>query len=504
MGSNVFVRNFILLMTGGLASKALGFVREIIFAHRFGAGAVSDAFLLTSGIPDILFTSFATAINTSFVPLYMKMENEEKRTHFVSNLLSICFIITFVGWLLVNFFPHQVLWFFAASLAQETKEYAIIMLHIVSFAIFPVVLKQVFQAYVQANEKFVSIAFIGLITNSVMIIAFLLATEKTYYLLSVGGVCSQMCLMIILFYSAKTAGLQYTKVLDFHDPVLREMVILTIPRMVEDLACNMSILVDRNIAAYLGVGVISAMSYGKLLVNMGGTIVTGAVVTTTFPVLSRLATKENKEEFASFFKRYFQLLCYVLCPISVFLVACSDNIVDCVLAHGAMQASAAKMIWECAVCYAVGILPSGLQNFLVQGCYAFRDTKTPTGTGVFFLLCNIGLSLWTSRFWGHIGVAASTSVSFFIGFFSLAYFFWRKHGISVFQLFFNDALACLALSVFSAAGSCFLLRMIWMPDSLFVKLGIEFFSFTLLYGISLFITHRHLLRQMLSYLKYRP
>ena len=86
-------RASIVLMIGTILSKVLGFARELMVAYRFGAGSISDAFVLTNSIPTLIFVSVATAININYIPYYHRIDGEEERNRFTSNLTNISAII---------------------------------------------------------------------------------------------------------------------------------------------------------------------------------------------------------------------------------------------------------------------------------------------------------------------------------------------------------------------------------------------------------------------------
>src|SRR5262249_21773500 len=54
-----------------LASRALGFVREVPMAQFFGTGAINDAFVVAMRLPNLFRQLFAEgAFNSAFVPMF--------------------------------------------------------------------------------------------------------------------------------------------------------------------------------------------------------------------------------------------------------------------------------------------------------------------------------------------------------------------------------------------------------------------------------------------------
>ncbi|HKK86279.1 MAG TPA: lipid II flippase MurJ, partial [Roseovarius sp.] len=74
------------LTVGGwtLASRILGFVRDVLIANFLGPGAVMDAFVAAFRLPNMFRRFFAEgAFNAAFVPMFSKrLEGDEDAVGF--------------------------------------------------------------------------------------------------------------------------------------------------------------------------------------------------------------------------------------------------------------------------------------------------------------------------------------------------------------------------------------------------------------------------------------
>lgn len=52
-----------------VVSKILGFARDAILAHFYGSSSISDVFITTLSMPDILFELIANSITIGFIPI---------------------------------------------------------------------------------------------------------------------------------------------------------------------------------------------------------------------------------------------------------------------------------------------------------------------------------------------------------------------------------------------------------------------------------------------------
>jgi putative peptidoglycan lipid II flippase len=492
-----------ILALATIISKILGLMRELVVAYRFGAGSITDAFVLTNGIPSMIFVSIGTAININYIPYYQKLKDKEEQNQFTSNLLNIIIVILLVGCLFVNIFPEFILNIFAVGLPDETKHYAVVMLRIVMFSIIPIIVAHLFQAYSQANGQFITTALFGIVTNVVIIITTFLSTEKNYWFLSVGTIMANAAGMIMIVWGAGKSGFQYCSIFDPFNKQIKTLIFLTLPLMVENIASSMSLIVDRNLASFLESGTISGLSYAGLLGNIAGTMISNSIITATFPSFSRLLASGNKDKFEESFKKYGNVMLFLLCPMAMVMIFYAKDIVIFVFQHGVFSSDASKIVWESMACYAIGIIPSGMQTYLIRVFYALQDTKTPVKIKVFALLCNIALNFAAVFRWRHIGIAMSTSISFIISYILLAYFLTGRYGFASVKSITKRMLVGILLSIIPAALSFILFNYCIQIEELFLKLVLELSVFIICYFGAFGITNQKMVKEAADVLKGR-
>jgi len=66
----------LLLMIITIFSKIVGFGRELTLSYFYGASNISDAFLISLTIPNVIFSFIGTGISTGYIPLYSKIEQK--------------------------------------------------------------------------------------------------------------------------------------------------------------------------------------------------------------------------------------------------------------------------------------------------------------------------------------------------------------------------------------------------------------------------------------------
>jgi putative peptidoglycan lipid II flippase len=108
-------------------SRVLGFLRDMIFAQIFGAGAGTDAFFVAFRIPNLLRRLFAEgAFALAFVPVFS--EYKEKHSHaklqeLVDRVTGTLGIILFVVTALGVLAAPALIWIFAPGFTTEPDKY---------------------------------------------------------------------------------------------------------------------------------------------------------------------------------------------------------------------------------------------------------------------------------------------------------------------------------------------------------------------------------------------
>ena len=107
-----------------LLSRMMGFVRDAIFAHSFGAKSGFDLFLLAFKIPNMMRRIFAEgAFSQAFIPVLAEYEEKspQQRKAFLNAVYSCLSLVTIVLSIVVCIGCELVLRFGADWLADNTR-----------------------------------------------------------------------------------------------------------------------------------------------------------------------------------------------------------------------------------------------------------------------------------------------------------------------------------------------------------------------------------------------
>ena len=409
---SLVLKNTVILALFTLLAKVLGFVRQIYVGYKFGPGEITDAFLVTNLIPTLIFTDLSVAIQTNYIPIASSFgEDKQKKNIFTSNLINISLIVMVVGIIILNSIPSLFINIFAMGLSEQAKNYAISMLQITSFSIIPIVLSYIFKAFTQIEGRFFSTAFTPVIINIIALLFVCISTPQRHYLLSIGIVVANLIVMAYLLLEVRKNGFQYSVQSAFKDSNIRKMAVLTIPLIGENVASNLNIIVDKNVASLLDSGTLTSITYSNSIINILLTTLVIPISTVLFPKISKDVNSGNKsiERDCVY---YSNLLFLVMIPIIIFIGYYSDPIITFLFYRGSFTKQSIKIIYETLSIYIIGLLGMGMKYFLTRFFYALEDTKTPTIISIVGLVINIVLNILLVGPLAHKGVAIATTISY--------------------------------------------------------------------------------------------
>ena len=170
------VHAIIMVLTTILA-KVLGFCRELSLAFSYGAGSVSDAYVVAFTLPTILFSGLGTAMLTSYISVYTDLQQnhpgEEKPFHnqviTMSFLLSVGFIAVFMA------LRYPIVRLFALGFEGSQLDLAVNLSSVMIASLIFLGVGYILQGYLQMKGCFFTVGMVSVPLN-IAVIATILGT----------------------------------------------------------------------------------------------------------------------------------------------------------------------------------------------------------------------------------------------------------------------------------------------------------------------------------------
>ena len=425
-----------------LLSRVLGFVRDMIVAHVFGANAATDAFFVAFKIPNLMRRLFAEgAFSAALVPVlhdYRRNRSFDALKRFVDDVAGtlglVLLLITVLGVLTA---PVLVL-VFAPGFAGDTAQHLLAadMLRLVLPYLLFIGLTAFAGGILNTYERFGVPAFTPVLLNVTLIgCALWLAPhlERPILALAWGVLIAGVGQLLFQLPFLAQLGLLPRPRFAPRDAGVRRIGRLMLPALFGVSVAQLSLLIDTLLASFLTTGSISWLYYSDRLMEFPLGILGVAIGTVILPKLARQHADSERlqgdladgstrrpsdprvpSQAAPFSQTLDWGLRWVLLlglPAAVGLFVLAGPMLAALFNSGAFGAHDVQMAERSLRAYALGLLAFMGIKVLVPGFYSRHDVKTPVRIAAIAMLVNLVLSLVLMFPLGHAGLALATAIA---------------------------------------------------------------------------------------------
>ena len=400
-----------------IVAKGIAFLKEFVLAYFFGVSEISDAYNIAYTIPITLLGFLATAINTSYIPIFSRVTTErgEEEAHKFSNaLLSVIFIVSTCTFIIIEIFTQPLVNLFASGFNEHVEELTVYLMRHMGIAVFLIAYNSLMSAFVQLKNKYYMVAFSNAFLYIMSIVGIVLAFTWRIEFISWGVVAGYLVEAIVLTKVAIEQGYH----IGFGNPRnehIRQVIELVVPIMFGSLASEINTIVDKTIASSFQVGSVSVLSYAHKIDAAVVSIFVTSIVQLAYPKISKAVNESRISYIREQMREDVSFLIALTLPIMLFAFVFSKEITDFLFLRGAFIASDSEIVAIALQIYIIALIPTSMRKYLVRIYYSFGDSKTPASNSVFVIATNIIFSIILSRFFGIYGVALGSSISITFG-----------------------------------------------------------------------------------------
>lgn len=429
-------------VVGGLTlvSRVLGFVRDILFAASFGAGAAMDAFLVALKIPNFGRRMFAEgAFAQSFVPVFTETRtrgrHEEARA-LLANVAGTLGVVLGAITLLGCLASPLLIWLFAPGFASDPEQFALgaeLLRWTFPYLMF-ISLTAMVSGVLNSYGRFAVPAITPVILNLCLIAAAFIdagSVRVLAYAVFVAGLFQ----LTFQLPSLARLGLLPRPRWGWRDAQVKRIVKLMIPIMIGSSVAQISLLLDTILASFLLTGSVSWLYFADRLMEFPLGIFTLALGTVILPTLSAQFATASAEAFSGTLDWALRVLLLIGVPAALGLFFLASPLVVTLFQYAAFGAEDVRMTAAALMAYAFGFMGFSLVKVLVPGFYARQETRIPVRYAITALCCGMAISVsgvllaLRLEFWApHAVLAAATSISAWINA-GLLYWRLRRDGI---------------------------------------------------------------------------
>lgn len=425
-----------------LLSRILGFVRDMVLAHQFGATYAADAFLVAFRIPNFLRRLFAEgAFSQAFVPVLAEYKAQRSQAEVkalvdraAGTLAVVVLLVTIFAVLAAPLIVYVVAPGFRAdadklAVTQQMLRITFPYLLFISLAAFT-------GAVLNTWERFWVPAFTPVLLNVCMIAAALWAAPyfpQPIVAVAWGVFLGGVIQLAFQLPQVARLGLLPRPRFAWHDRGVRRIMALMGPAIFGVSVSQINLLVNTMLASFLPTGSVSWLYYSDRLLEFPLGIFGIALGTVILPYLSERHAQGAGEQFSRLLDWALRGVFVITLPAAVGLTILAGPILATLFQYGKMTPHDVEMAMLSTIVYAPGILGFTLVKVLAPGYFARQDTRTPVRIGVVCVLANFLINIviiWPLMKLGigHVGLAFATAFTGFLNA-ALLYLGLRRRGI---------------------------------------------------------------------------
>lgn len=455
----------IIIASGNVLSRLLGFVREPVIAALFGATGATDAFEVATRLPTMIFdVAIGGAVSAVLVPVFTSIYHDKKASSDL--LLSICisvFVFASTMVLILSIFAEQLISLIAADFPPETHRLAVTMTRITLPAVLLLSLSAVVSGRLYAAKKFAFPAFSISAMNGTLIVAALALTP----LIGPPGVAVGYLVGAIAHLGIQLPGLANTGTRLLRpgllaNPRLRQALNLYLPVVAGLAFAQIIVLIDTRLAVSTGEGSLAMMRFATRLQQFPLGVVVTAVTLATLPLLSQAAPKRFADlvlsgEFRRLLGLTTRYLLLLIIPLAIIAIGLNESIIRLVYLRGAFLEENVAPTAHALLIYSVQLPFVAVDQLFIFAYYAARNTRTPVVVGIATGIIYVAVASATVKQLGFHGLVWANTAQNSCHALVLGLLLWRATGMSSFRPHIQFAVGIFTASAL-AIGMLILLK----------------------------------------------
>jgi len=419
-----------------LASRALGFLRDMLIAASLGAGPIADAFFIALKLPNLFRRLFGEgAFNAAFVPAFagtLAVSGPAQARALAERMSTLMTLwLTLLTVLGIIFMP-QVMRALAPGFVDEPLRFqlAVEMTRITFPYLVFICLTALVSGVLNGLDRFGAAAGAPVLFNILSMAALFALTPFVAtpgHALAWGVTISGAAQLLLVWVAVARAGMPMRIVSrPSMTPEVRTVLRRMGPGLIGAGVTQLNLAVDVIISSLLPAGAVSYLYYADRIGQLPLGVIGAAVGTAMLPLLSKQLRGGKPLSAHRTMNRALELSLALALPAAAAQALLAWPIISGLFMRGAFGELEAAATAAALTAYALGLPAFILVKAFVPGFFARGDTATPVKIGLAVVALNLALNLVLTRYLAHVGIALSTGISAWVNVAALAFLLRRR------------------------------------------------------------------------------
>jgi putative peptidoglycan lipid II flippase len=407
-------------------SRVAGLAREVVAASYFGTGGPASAFTLAFQVPNLVRALVAdAALSAAFVPVFSELLEQDRRKEAYNLASALAGLILLALGLLCGAFvllAPVIMPPFTALFSGTGLGSLDWLVNGLSRVLFPIVvllaLNGLASGILNAHDHFTIPAISQLVWNFVIIAGLVGLTPLFHgpsrlYAYAIGVLVGTVVQLVMNFPVLKRIGypLAAIRLPRRGDLRVRRVLVLMLPVSVGLGLINLDLVLNSTIGALVSEQAPRAIDAAFRIYMLPQGIFSVAVATVLFPVLSRMAARDDRRGLQAVTGSGMRQINLLLIPAGAATAVLATPIVRLVFQRGEFDADSTRLTAEALFWFAFSLPFSGCNLLLTRTFFSLQRPWLPTALAGASLVVNAAVSLVLYKPLGIGGLVLGTVVS---------------------------------------------------------------------------------------------
>ena len=406
-----------------LASRLLGFIREVVIGYHFGTSYLADSVIIAYTIPNFLYIVVGGAVTTAFISIYQKIGTDIEKKEFKRIIFSYTALLSFIITALFMIFARDVIQLVFPGLSGNELAITADSFFFMAPAVVFLILSMWLSGVLNVEKMFYRTSLVTLVNNGLFVIVaivfFPLVGALSYAVGAVAGAMI-MCAMLMLYvWRADLFRFQFKWTTATKGNVLRFLKV-AIPIMLGGATLQFYFLLHRVFAAPLSEGYVAALNYASKLVQLPQSILMVAVTTVIFPMLAKKVAEKRMDDVNRLYSKGMQQLLLLIAPFTVYLFFFAEEAVAFIFEYGSFTEQSTFMTGAMLKIFVIGMYAHAANLYVTRFYYAMEKSYVAVLAGVISVFgVNVAIIMIFISDYGASAIAWATTISAYFQLFSL-------------------------------------------------------------------------------------
>lgn len=487
-GASTMTVAALLLAFSTIASRVLGYLRDVIIATTLGASAETDAYYAAFGLPDLLVYFLAGgALSIAFVPVFQKLSDEkgdEAAWALFRNIGTVGVLLFGTALIFAYKFTPEIVQLLVPEFQPEQHALTVRLTRIILPSPIFFFLGGLLGATEISARRFRSTALAPLVYNACIIGGgLLLASWRGVEGFSWGVLAGSILgpFGTNLWFARRHVDLRPR--LQLRDVELRRYFWVALPLMLGVSLTTVDEWLGRYFASGLEAGSISWLNNARRLMLFPIALLGQAIGQAALPFLSSLANAGDEEGVHHSLSRTLGSTALLSAAVAAGLAGLAPVAVGLVYGYGAYTAEDVRQTGGLLAAFCLAIPAWSMQAVAARGFYARSHTWLPMMASTVAVLLAVPLYSLLQQHYGVLGLALAAGLAITGQLAILLVVYGIRYKRSLWAPILNQSLRGLLAAAPGSLGAWWFVGHYWSPDAPFATTATIAVIGSLFYGL---------------------